>query len=140
MKCIFCDIVNKLEPAEILLENEKVISFLDINPLNYGHALIIPKRHYENFLSVPEEDLKEVIAAAKKVSQAVFDSLALDGFNIVANNGVAAGQSVFHFHLHVIPRYSDDKFKFHHNLKRYPDGELKKYGEKIRPNLKLNKG
>lgn len=136
MNCIFCEIVNKREKAEVLYEDEQVLSFLDINPLNFGHTLVITKNHYENFLDVPPQELEVLTAAAQKVSEAMVRSIKPDGFNIVANNGTAAGQSVFHFHFHLIPRFNDDKFKFHHNLKRYPDGEIKKFGEKIRLEIK----
>ena len=132
MDCIFCDIIAKKESAEILYENDKVISFLDIRPLNYGHTLVIPKTHYENFLSVPSKDLEALIQAAQLLSNAIVKSLAPDGFNIVVNNGVAAGQSIFHFHFHIIPRFKNDDFKFRPNLKSYGDGSMKKFAEKIR--------
>ena len=136
MNCIFCDIVNHKANAEILFENEKIISFLDINPMNYGHALVIPKQHFENFLQVPDEYLQEMVNGARIISNALTKSLKPDGFNIVANNGKAAGQSVFHFHFHIIPRFHDDGFKIKLNLKKYQDGNLKLFGEKIRSEIK----
>ncbi len=136
MNCIFCDIVHHKAKAEILYENEKIISFLDINPMNYGHALIIPKQHYENFLQVPDEYLLEMINGTRIISNAVTKSLKPDGFNIVANNGKAAGQSVFHFHFHIIPRFLDDGFKIKLNLKKYQNGNIKMFGEKIRSEIK----
>ncbi len=136
MNCIFCDIVNRKSNAEILYENEKIISFLDINPMNYGHALVIPKHHYENFLQVPGEYLQEMINGTRIISNAVIKSLKPDGFNIVANNGRAAGQSVFHFHFHIIPRFHDDGFKIKLNLKKYENGTIKLFGEKIRSEIK----
>ncbi len=132
MDCIFCDIIAKKESAEILYENDKVISFLDIRPVNYGHTLVIPKTHYENFLSVPSEELEALIQATQLLSNAIVKSLAPDGFNIVVNNGVAAGQSIFHFHFHIIPRFKSDDFKFRPSLKSYGDGTMKKFAEKIR--------
>ena len=136
MNCIFCDIVNHKANAEILFENDKIISFLDINPMNYGHALIIPKQHFENFLQVPDEYLQAMINGTRIISNAVNNSLKPDGFNIVANNGRAAGQSVFHFHFHIIPRFHDDGFKIKLNLKKYQDGTIKLFGEKIRSEIK----
>ena len=136
MNCIFCDIVNHKANAEILFENEKIISFLDINPMNYGHALVIPKQHFENFLQVPDEYLQEMVNGARIISNALTKSLKPDGFNIVANNGKAAGQSVFHFHFHIIPRFHDDGFKIKLNLKKYRNGNLKLFGEKIRSEIK----
>ena len=90
MNCIFCNIINKQETAEVLFENANIISFLDIRPVNYGHTLVIPKIHYENFLSVSSEDLSLLIEATQLLSNAIVKSLEPDGFNIVANNGVAA--------------------------------------------------
>lgn len=132
MNCIFCDIIEKKSPAEILFENEKVISFLDINPMNYGHALVIPKVHCKDFLEVPSEYYSELLSVMNLIGNKIIKSLTPDGFNIVANNGLAAGQSVFHFHFHIIPRYNDDPFKFKLKLKKYDGEEMKNYAEKIR--------
>lgn len=132
MNCIFCNIINKISDAEILFEIEKVISFLDIRPVNYGHTLVIPKRHYENFLSLPEDELCELIKVTKDISGAIVSSLNPQGFNIVANNGTAAGQSVFHFHFHIIPRFNQDDFRFRPKLKEYNVGSMHEYADKIR--------
>jgi histidine triad (HIT) family protein len=132
MNCIFCDIINKKANAEILFENESVLAFLDIRPVNYGHTLVIPKIHYENFLALPEEELCELIKVTKNLSGTITNSLNLEGFNIVANNGMAAGQSVFHFHFHIIPRFKDDDFRFRPNLKQYNSGSMREYADKIR--------
>ncbi len=136
MDCIFCDIINKKLNAEILYEDEFTISFLDINPMNYGHALVIPKSHFENFLDVKEEYLSPVIKVTQHVSKAIKLSLKPDGINIIANNGAAAGQSIYHFHFHIIPRFSDDGFKPKLNLKKYKNGNIKIFGDKIRSDLK----
>lgn len=135
MNCIFCDIINKKAHAEILFENEKVISFLDIRPVNYGHTLVIPKTHYENFLALPEDELCELIKVTKNLSCAIVNSLSLEGFNIVTNNGTVAGQSVFHFHFHIIPRFNEDNFSFRPNLKKYNNGSMQEYADKIRAAL-----
>ena len=105
MECIFCDIINRKAEAEILFENEDIISFLDIRPVNYGHTLVIPKAHFENFLSLPEDMLLELTKTTQTLADAILKSLKPEGFNIVVNTGVAAGQSVFHFHYHIIPRF-----------------------------------
>ncbi len=136
MNCIFCDIISRHESAEILFENEKIISFLDIRPVNYGHALVIPKVHYENFLAVPRDDLCKLTEAAQLISNAIVKSLKPDGFNIVVNNGTAAGQSVFHFHFHIIPRFHKDDFKFRPLIKKYGDGIMHEYADKIRLSVK----
>ncbi len=136
MDCIFCDIIEGKSEAEIIYEDERVISFLDIRPVNYGHTLVITKNHYENFLSVPVKELNAVIKAARKIAEAISISLKTDGFNIVANNGTAAGQSVFHFHFHIIPRYNTDKFHFRPELKNYSNGSMKEFADKIRTAVK----
>lgn len=132
MNCIFCNIINKQETAEVLFENDNIISFLDIRPVNYGHTLVIPKIHYENFLSVSYDDLSRLIEATQILCNALVKSLEPDGFNIVANNGTAAGQSVFHFHFHIIPRFNTDEFKFRPMIKKYNNGLMKEYADKIR--------
>ncbi len=137
MNCIFCDIVEKRAKAEILYENDLVISFLDIRPVNYGHALVIPKNHYKDFLSMPKSELDEVIKITQKISSAVYNSLKPDGFNVITNNGTAAGQSVFHFHFHIIPRFTNDSFSFRPQLKNYENGTMKEYAEKIKSEIKL---
>ena len=135
MKCIFCDIVNRLSPAEFLLETEDVFAFLDINPMNFGHALVIPRQHYADLKELPPELVPEMFQTAQRVAVAVTDSLKADGFNVVVNNGRAAGQSVYHCHIHIIPRYFSDEFKFRLNLKQYQHDELSKYGSIIRNSL-----
>jgi histidine triad (HIT) family protein len=135
MDCIFCKIIQRKLPAEILYENDKVISILDINPIHFGHALVIPKRHCLDFLSIPEDDLHDVLHATQIVARAIVKGLQLDGFNIFSNNGRIAGQSVFHFHMHVTPRYVDDNIKFVLKLKSYNGGMLAEYGARIRDHI-----
>jgi histidine triad (HIT) family protein len=132
MDCIFCDIIQRKSPAEIIYEDEKVISFLDIRPINYGHTLVIPIKHYEDFISVPADEMNAVINVTQTISEAVSKSLKADGFNIIANNGAAAGQRVFHFHFHIIPRYNTDNFHFRPILKNYKNGSMKEIADKIR--------
>jgi histidine triad (HIT) family protein len=135
MDCVFCDIVNKKKEAEILFENNNVVSFLDIRPVNFGHALIIPKNHYENFLSVPAKELDELIEIAQYLSKNIKEGLNADGFNIIVNSGAAAGQTVYHFHFHIIPRFEKD-FNFKPNFKIYSYGKKKEYADIIRGVLK----
>ena len=106
--CIFCKIAKKEEKAYIVYENEKAIAFLDINPLSRGHTLVIPKDHYENTLEIPSEIMKDIFDAVKVVCEKlkVFNP---DGFNIVSNIGKQAGQVIMHAHIHIIPRYRDEK-------------------------------
>ena len=137
MKCIFCNIVEHTSSAEILYDNENVLSFLDINPVNFGHTLVITKKHYEDFLSVPKEELDHIIRAVQSISEVIQNKLTCDGFNIVINNGLAAGQTVKHFHFHIIPRFHNDDFRFKLNLKKYSDNLMKEYADKIRAELKF---
>ena len=132
MNCIFCDIINKKAEAEIIYENEDIISFLDIRPMNFGHALVIPKTHFENFLSVPKPLLNKLIESTQYISEVINNSLNTDGFNIVVNNGSAAGQSVFHFHFHIIPRFKSDSFNFKPIFKKYENEGFREYADKIR--------
>ena len=134
--CIFCKIISKKIPSEILYENDKVISVLDINPIHFGHALILPKQHCRDFLDLPDETYHSILQAAKIVTHALVESLKLEGYNLFSNNGTIAGQSVFHFHLHVTPRYRDDNIHFILKLKKYPEREIAQYGSMIRKFIK----
>jgi histidine triad (HIT) family protein len=142
-ECSFCNIINRITPAEILYENEDVIAILDINPIHYGHSLIIPRIHCKDFLELPECTYHSILKATNIVTRALVNALKLDGFNLFSNNGHIAGQSVFHFHLHITPRYQEDNIRFVLNLRSYSDGEMSRYGELIRsfinpPNEKKN--
>lgn len=132
MNCIFCEIAAGKAPLEILYEDENVLSFLDIKPLNIGHALVIPKKHYENYLAVPADELMNVTLVSQIVAAKIVKVFKPDGFNVIVNSGNAAGQSVFHFHYHIIPRYSNDKVKFNMIFQNYGNDEMKKIAEKIR--------
>ena len=110
--CVFCKIISRTIPAEILYENDHAIAVLDINPIHFGHALILPKVHCNDFLDLPEESYHSILQASKVVTNALVHSLKLEGYNLFSNNGTIAGQSVFHFHLHITPRYRDDNIRF----------------------------
>ncbi len=138
MDCIFCDIIAGKSEAEILYQNEKIISFLDIRPVNYGHTLVIPKKHYENFLSVPVDEFDHLMKAMQYIATAVKTSVNADAFNLIVNNGKAAGQTIFHFHFHIIPRYSND-FKFKPEFKKYSNGAMKEFADKIRSEINKQK-
>ncbi len=132
MNCIFCEIAAGKAPVEIIYEDENVLSFLDIKPLNIGHALVIPKRHYENYLDLPADELRNITLISQKIAAKIVKAFEPDGFNIIVNSGKAAGQSIFHFHYHIIPRYSDDKVKFNIVFKSYGNGEMKQIAEKTK--------
>ncbi len=124
MNCIFCDIIERKAPAEIIFEDDKVLAFLDIKPIHYGHILVVPKKHYSDLLEIPEDALCSIIKTAKMVTGALVKSLKPDGYNLFSNNGKAAGQSVFHFHMHITPRYFKDEIHFKLKLKDYKNTEM----------------
>lgn len=107
--CIFCKIANGDIPSATIYEDEKFRVILDLGPASKGHALILPKEHYADIYEIPEELAGEVYKLAAKMAKKMTAVLECDGFNIVQNNKEAAGQTVFHFHMHLIPRYKDDQ-------------------------------
>jgi histidine triad (HIT) family protein len=131
MDCIFCDIVGRKAKAEILYENEDVMAFLDIRPVNYGHTLVIPKKHYKDFLSIPLNELNRLIKVSQLLAASIQSGLDAEGFNLIVNNGMSAGQTVFHFHFHIIPRFKND-FNFKPQFKNYENGDMKKFADKIK--------
>ena len=106
--CIFCKIANGDIPAATLYEDDDFRVILDLGPASKGHALILPKEHYANIYELDEEVAAKAFVLAKKMAGKMTKALGCDGFNIVQNNGAPAGQTVFHFHMHLIPRYVDD--------------------------------
>jgi histidine triad (HIT) family protein len=106
--CIFCKVVAGEIPGEIVDSDERTVTVMDINPATRGHAVVIPRNHSENLLTVPEDDLVATVAAVRRIVERMRDTLQPDGFNVLNNMGRAAWQSIFHFHVHVIPRYADD--------------------------------
>ncbi|MBK5116407.1 MAG: HIT domain-containing protein [Thermoleophilia bacterium] len=109
--CIFCAIVAGAAPAEVLDSDEHTISFMDINPATPGHALVIPRRHSKDLIEINSYDLRHTIAASQRLTLRMAESLKPAGFNLINASGAAAWQTVFHFHVHVIPRYEDDPLK-----------------------------
>ena len=105
--CIFCKLANGVFPTNSIYEDEDFNVILDASPATKGHALILPKEHYDNVYEMPDALLEKTIKLAKKIIQKETDVLGCDGYNIVQNNGEAAGQTVFHFHMHLIPRYKE---------------------------------
>ena len=106
--CIFCKIANGEIPSSTLYEDENFRVILDLGPATKGHALILPKAHYADLTDIPDELAGKAVSVAKKVVKAMMPALPCDGYNVVQNNGPAAGQTVFHYHVHLIPRYEND--------------------------------
>lgn len=131
MDCIFCRIVEGSVPSYKIFEDETVLAFLDIAPVNYGHVLVIPKAHFRNLEEVDHETLHRVVSAVKKVGEAVKASLGVPGYNVCENNDPAAGQVVPHLHFHIIPRLPNDGLEPWPQGK-YGDGEAEETAMKIR--------
>jgi histidine triad (HIT) family protein len=108
--CVFCQIVRKQAPASIVYEDEQVVAFLSNRPVNEGHTLLAPKKHYENIYEIPEDEAGYLFKITKRIASAVRDAVSAEGIRIVQNNGWAAGQVVFHLHLHVIPMMPNEGF------------------------------
>lgn len=106
--CIFCKIINGDIPSKKIYENDNVLAILDISQATKGHTLVIPKKHYANLLEINDEDYKNVMLSVKKLTKKIVDNLGADGVNILNNCGEAAGQTVMHYHVHIIPRYKND--------------------------------
>lgn len=109
--CIFCKIIRGEIPSHKIYEDESVLVFLDINPINPGHTLVIPKRHYENILDTPPDILCKLITTIQTVAPAVLVAVGTDSFHLDINNGATAGQVVFHTHFHIMPRFIDDGYE-----------------------------
>lgn len=111
MECIFCKIANGEIPSATLYEDEEFRVILDISPASRGHALILPKKHAADLYELPDGTASKVLILAKNIASKMKDVLGCDGLNLVQNNGEMAGQTVFHFHMHIIPRYKGDDVK-----------------------------
>jgi histidine triad (HIT) family protein len=135
--CIFCKIVQKQAPSSVVYEDQQVLAFMDIRPVSEGHTLIIPKPHHENIFDTPEELLAQTHRVTKKVAAAVKAAVKADGISIVQQNGAAAGQEVFHLHVHVIPRFEGKKMPRFEELGIADRETLDAVAEKIKPRLQL---
>jgi histidine triad (HIT) family protein len=134
MDCLFCKIIAKQIPVDLIYENEKVVAFLDINPVNPGHLLVVPKVHSENIAVAADDDLIALTLAVKKLAPAVCAATSCDGWNLEVNNGNAAGQAIDHTHWHIVPRRKEDGLK-HWPGHPYAAGEAAKIIALIRENL-----
>jgi histidine triad (HIT) family protein len=132
--CIFCRIAAGAVPAVKVLETPEVLAFLDLAPVNYGHTLVIPRRHYQDLLDLPDELWSAMGQVSRRVAQALRTAFQAQGFNLGMNNFAAAGQVVFHAHIHVIPRYFTDGLRLFPQ-ESYRPGEMEKTGEQLRRTL-----
>jgi histidine triad (HIT) family protein len=130
--CIFCSIIAGDAPATIVDEDEHTLAFMDIHPWTRGHALVIPREHYKDIHEIPDETLAQVMSAAKRLAKRGVDALDADGVNLLNSAGRAAWQTVFHFHVHVIPRYQDDPLELPVRPQEGDPDEIKEIAEKLR--------
>lgn len=133
--CIFCKIVAGTIPSFKLYEDAKTLAFMDINPAGPGHALVIPKAHARNLFESDDADLAAAIATARKVATAIEKTVKPAGLNLIQANGPGAAQSVFHLHLHLLPRQPGDELKINWGLKPGNKDEIAALAERIRANL-----
>lgn len=129
--CIFCKLANGDIPTKTLYEDEMFRVILDLGPATRGHALILPKEHADNLYELPDDTAAKVLVLAKKMVKQMTEKLSCDGFNLVQNNGEAAGQTVNHFHLHLIPRYVTDGQKIGWNPGSPSQEELEEIRKQI---------
>ena len=133
--CLFCDIISGKVPSNKVFENEKVLAFLDIAPVNYGHVLVVPKQHYLNIEEIPEDLLCELVKVVKKIGKSMKDGLGVSAYNVSVNNDPISGQVVPHIHFHLIPRKEGDSLKLWEQG-RYGDGEVEEVLKKIKDAIK----
>ncbi len=134
--CIFCKIAAGQIPSKTVYEDEKFRAILDISPASKGHTIILPKHHADNIYELPEEDAAGIFVVAKKIAGAMKETMGCEGINILQNNGEIAGQTVFHLHVHVIPRYQEDNIAFSWQHGEPTEEELETTSEKIKQAIK----
>ncbi|MFA7662300.1 MAG: HIT family protein [Patescibacteria group bacterium] len=131
MDCIFCKIVSGEIPSYKVYEDDDILAFLDIIPVNPGHTLVIPKKHYETILDTPDDVLKNILVVSKRIAQKIMEVTGAEGFNFNQNNFSVSGQVVPHVHFHIIPRFENDGLKLWAGDK-YDDGQAEILTKKIR--------
>lgn len=135
MDCIFCKILNGDIPSNKVFENDNFIAILDAFPANEGHTLVIPKKHFANIFEIDENTLKEGYVIAKNIAEAIKKAFNISDINILQNNGELAGQTVNHFHIHVIPRVKDDNVVIKSSPVNIDSDKIKNIVDNIKSNL-----
>ena len=136
--CIFCKIAAGEIPATVIYEDELVLAFLDLGPINYGHVLVIPKEHHESSSTIPEATAGRMFHVGSRIGVALKRQEEYDAFNLHLADGSAAGQVVMHAHLHVIPRGVEDGFRWNWRQLKYADGQMAEMAQKIKSKLKMD--
>lgn len=130
--CLFCKIAAGEIPSTKIYEDDAVLAFLDIHPVNIGHTLVIPKTHYTNLYDTTDETLARMMSIVRKLSIATKNAMGADGINIEMNNDPVAGQIIFHAHIHIVPRFEGDGFRHWRGARDYHKGEDADVAEKIK--------
>src|SRR2546421_9756030 len=133
-ECLFCGIVAGDVPAQIVDSDEHTVAFMDISPATKGHALVVPRTHSADLMEISDEDLSHTVHAARRLARRIDEVLDPDGFNLLNSCGPAAWQTVFHFHIHIVPRYDDDPLKLPWVPREGDAGEIAAIAERLRGN------
>lgn len=133
--CVFCKMAEGQIPVTKIYEDQTLLAFLDIGPVSDGHTLVIPKQHFEKLHDCPPDILGKVSSRLGKIAKAVTEAMSAEGYNLLCNNGYAAGQIVKHLHFHIIPRNTGDGVFDRWPAYRYKDGKIEQIADKIRQNL-----
>lgn len=134
--CIFCKIINRQIPSDTIYEDEDFKVIMDISPAAKGHAILLTKKHYDNLLELEDDVASKALPVVRKVALAMKEELCFDGLNILQNNGEVSGQTVFHFHIHLIPRMREDQVEITWLHGRYADGDASKIAKAIADRIK----
>lgn len=134
--CIFCKIIKKEIPGVTVYEDESFLGIMDISPANKGHVILLAKNHVADVFELDEQTASRAMIVVTKVAKALKEELNCDGINVLQNNGTVAGQTVFHYHIHIIPRYKDDAVNIAWEYQNYEEGEAKKLSESIKRRIK----
>lgn len=138
MSCVFCQLIAGVFPAQIIYENETAFAFLDINPVAFGHVLLVPKTHYETLDQMPAEESGKLARILPDLVRSVKDATGAEGVNVLQNNGEVAGQQVGHVHYHIIPRSKGDDLKWNWPAKTVSQDYLVDLRERIATAMKIN--
>lgn len=134
--CIFCKIINGSLPSFKVYEDDNFLAILDIAPSSKGHTILLTKSHISDLLNAEDNIIEKMLPVTKRIASSIKETLQCDGINILQNNAIAAGQTIFHLHIHIIPRYDNDKCTIKWDKLSYNDGEALEISKKIDKNIK----